>query len=58
MNFNNLYKNIYHYTYDNRKINFNDGYYTFNILKTELENVGKIELEQIDFSKKMLNKIR
>ena len=37
-NFNNLYKNIHHYTYDNRKIDFKDGYYTFNILKTELEN--------------------
>ena len=51
-NYNNLDKNIHHYTYDNRKIGFKDGYYTFNILKTGLENVGAIELEQIDFSGK------
>ena len=55
-NYNNLDANIHHYTYDtqgaNTKIGFKDGYYTFNILKTEFENVGKIELEQIDFSGK------
>ena len=51
-NYNNLDKNIHHYTYDSTKIDFKDGYYTFNILKTELENVGAIELEQIDFSGK------
>ena len=36
----------------NKKINFKDGYYTFNILKTELENVGNIELKQVDYSGK------
>ena len=36
----------------NKKINFKDGYYTFNILKTEFENVGNIELEQVDYSGK------
>ena len=51
-NYNNLHENIHYYTYDNTKIDFKDGYYTFNILKTELENVGAIELEQIDFSGK------
>ena len=50
-NYNNLYKNIHYYTYDNRKIYFKDGYYTFKILKAELENVGKIELEQVEFSR-------
>ena len=51
-NYNNLHENIHYYTYDNIKINFKDGYYTFNTLKTELENVGAIELEQIEFSRK------
>ena len=51
-NYNNLNKNIHHYTYDGRKINFKDGYYTFNILKTEFENVGEIELEQVAYSGK------
>ena len=52
LNYNNLHENIHYYTYDNTKIDFKDGYYTFNILKTELENVGAIELEQVDFSGK------
>ena len=43
LNYDNLNKNIHHYTYDrkgaNTKINFKDGYYTFNILKIELEQV-------------------
>ena len=54
-NYDNLNKN-FHYTYNtkgaNTKINFKDGYYTFNILKTEFENVGNIELEQVDYSGK------
>ena len=52
LNYNNLDQNIHHYTYDNTKIGFKDGYYTFKILKTELENVGAIELEQVNFSGK------
>ena len=48
-------KNFY-YNYDttgeNTKISFKDGYYTFNILKTEFENTGKIELEQVEYSGK------
>ena len=51
-NYNNLDANIHHYTYNNTKIGFKDGYYTFNILKTEFENVGKIELEQVNYSGK------
>ena len=45
-------KNIHQYAYDNTKISLKDGYYTFNILKTQLENIGSIELEELDFSGK------
>ena len=55
LNYNNLNKD-FHYTYDtqgsNTKITFKDGYYTFNVLKTEFENVGNIELEKVDYSGK------
>ena len=33
----------------NTKVTFQKGYYTFNILKKEFENVGEIELEEIPF---------
>ena len=51
-NYNNLYQDIHHYTYDGRKVEFKDGYYTFNILKTEFENIGKIQHEKVKFSGK------
>ena len=54
--YNNLDSNIHTYTYDtggaNTKIGFKDGYYTFNILKTEFEKTGSIEIKQLDFSGK------
>ena len=54
-NYNNLNQNI-HYTYDtkgaNTKINLKDGYYTFDQIKTEFENVGDIKLEKVDYSGK------
>ena len=50
-NYNNLSENI-HYTYNNRKINLKDGYYTFDLLKTEFENVGDIELEKVEYNGK------
>ena len=55
-NYDNLKQNIHHYTYDtkgaNTKINLKDGYYTFDLIKTEFENVGDIELEKVDYSGK------
>ena len=46
----------YFYNYDvdgaNTKITFKKGYYTFDILKKEFENVGKIQLEEISSSGK------
>ena len=53
--YNNL-EEKYFYNYDidsaNKKVSFKEGYYTFHNLKTEFENVGNIELEQVSYSGK------
>ena len=54
--YDNLDKNIHNYIYDvggaNSKVILQDGYHTFNNLKTEFENHGNIELEKIDYNGK------
>ena len=50
--YNNLNENIHYYTYGGTKIKFKDGYYTFDILKSELAKTGTIELKPIKFSRK------
>ena len=54
--YDNLDKNIHNYIYDvggaNSKVILQDGYHTFDNLKTEFENQGNIELEEVDYNGK------
>ena len=50
--YNNLNENIHYYTYGGTKIKFKDGYYTFDILRSEWAKFWTIELKPIKFSRK------